>query len=344
MRFKLFGSIFIFFVLRSLSYTFESSEETIQNLNEKLQNRRSLLTNRIRNRAEKEMLRKEVNNLVETILKDVEKTWKQLNHRETFTRDTNEREILLMGDSLLGLPSVQFQLGERLKKYLTDKHRNFKISVNMQTSPGARAASMRDKLLKKLNDRRDAKHPPPEAIIIYWDSDLVDIDDPSNPKVKELYIRNLIGLLKIAQSEITYVAVAGPSFSKNRGELPEEWIKEDTYETYVMIHQAVARLLRVEHINTRRKFQDYILSKKKQGLAPKELEKVHNWDEFDKVEGGIITFDGQHTHETGTQLLVEIFGEALDRQQFLWIDTKLKQAVQKLIERSNQDLASALVN
>ena len=73
MRFKLFGSIFIFLVLRSLSYTFELSSETIQNLDENLQNRRSLLTNRNRNRAEKEMLRKEVNTLVEKILKDIEK-------------------------------------------------------------------------------------------------------------------------------------------------------------------------------------------------------------------------------------------------------------------------------
>ena len=118
-------------------------------------------------------------------------------------------------------------------------------------------------------------------------------------------------LLKTAKSYIKYVAVAGPTFSMNRGEMPNEWKRDRTYETYVMIHQEVAERLQVVHINTRKHFQDFIIEKINNGLVPKELERVHDWDQFDKLEGGILTFDGQHTHEEGTKIMVQLFADHL---------------------------------
>ena len=118
-------------------------------------------------------------------------------------------------------------------------------------------------------------------------------------------------LLKTAKSYINYVAVAGPTFSMNRGEMPNEWKRDKTYETYVMIHQEVAERLQITHINTRKHFQDFILEKINKGLVPKELERVHDWDQFDKLEGGIVTFDGQHTHEEGTKIMVQLFADHL---------------------------------
>ena len=125
------------------------------------------------------------------------------------------------------------------------------------------------------------------------------------------YIKNLILLLKTAQGYIKHVAVAGPTFSKNRGEMPNEWKRDKTYETYVIIHQEVAKQLQVVHINTRKHFQDFIIEQQNKGLVPKELERVHDWDQFDKLEGGILTFDGQHTHEEGTKIMVQLFADHL---------------------------------
>ena len=100
--------------------------------------------------------------------------------------------------------------------------------------------------------------------------------------------------------------------------MPDEWKRDQTYETYVMIHQEVAKLLGVQHIHTRKHFQDFILEQQKKGKNPRELHKVHDWDEFDKLEGGILTFDGQHTHSFGTRILVDLFADHLQHAEYLW--------------------------
>lgn len=192
--------------------------------------------NRLVSRAERERLRKEVAREVLHIYTEFEKTWKPIHHRQTFKQKPSEREILLLGDSLLGLPSSQFGLEKQLALEIQRRQSGFKVMVNLSCRPGARVVSMKEEIIKKLGQRRNSKNPPPDAVLIYWDSDLVDVDDPNVPEVKQEYTKNLILLLKTAQSEIGYVAIAGPTFSKNRGELPEEWKKDETYETYVMVN------------------------------------------------------------------------------------------------------------
>ena len=192
--------------------------------------------NRLASRAERERLRKEVASEVSRLYAEFEKTWKPIRHRETFKQKPNEREILLLGDSLLGLPSSQFGLEKQLVVEVQNREPGFKVMINLSCRPGARVVSMRQEVIRKLDQRKHSKNPPPDGVIVYWDSDLVDVEDPNLTEVKVEYIKNLIWLLKTAQSEIGYVAIAGPTFSKNRGELPEEWKRDETYETYIMVN------------------------------------------------------------------------------------------------------------
>jgi len=264
-------------------------------------------------------LRADVTQMVNDAFNDVQSNWSPpVAPAKSFEGKVNEREILLLGDSLLMLPSRQFKIEEQLAQVLEGSNPGFKVKVSIFTIPGARCVSMKDLFQRKADARNSAKKPFFDAVVIYWDSDIVDIDNPDDPEVKREYIRNLLMLLKTIQSQTSHVAIAGPTFSKNRGEMPEQWQQDVTYDTYVMIHQEVSRLLQVVHINTRHKFQEFILQQKKRGIIPKELPKVKDWDEFESIEGGIITFDGQHTHEQGSKLLVNSFAEYLLHQRDLW--------------------------
>jgi len=275
-------------------------------------------------RADREELRKEVVALVDSIIGEIERNASlsaEFTPKSDVKRVPNEKEILLLGDSLLGLPSLQFQVEDMLQKELTKREPNFIVKVPILCSPGANVVSMLRTIQAKFANRIKYKKPMPNAVIIYWDSDIVDVEEPNDPGVKKQYIRNLVLLLKALQAELQYVAIGGPTFSKHKGELPEEWKRDETYEVYVMIHQEVSNRLKIDHINTRRRFQDYIVSEKDSGKIPKELHKVKDWKKFREVEGGILTFDGQHTHELGTQVLVGIFADYLQNRENLWINS-----------------------
>lgn len=263
-------------------------------------------------------LRAEITQMVNDAFNDVQSNWTPPTPPKPVNRKSDVREILLLGDSLLMLPSRQFKIENQLGQLLEEAIAGVKVHVSIFTVPGARCVSMKDLFQRKADGRLSSKKPGFDAVIIYWDSDIVDLDNPDLPEVKREYIRNLIIMLKTLKAYTQYVAIAGPTFSKNRGEMPEQWAQDFTYESYLMINQEVSRLLQVEHINTRRKFQDFIIQQKKMGMIPKELPKVKDWDEFESIEGGIVTFDGQHTHEQGSKLLVKSFAEYLLRLNDLW--------------------------
>ena len=137
-------------------------------------------------RSEKHQLRKTIDREVTAILREVNRGWKAVDPSEILPREPtdNEREILLMGDSLLGLPSKQFALEKMLKEELERREPGHHVLVNLYVKPGARTVSMRERILKSIAPRGpDWKRPPPEALIIYWDSDLVDVDNPVDQEV-----------------------------------------------------------------------------------------------------------------------------------------------------------------
>ena len=139
-------------------------------------------------RADKHSLRKAIDREVESILLEVDREWKDVDPSEIFPRDPTDkdREILLMGDSLLGLPSKQFALEKMLQEELERREPGYHVLVNLYVKPGARTVSMRERLMKSIAPRgTEWKKPPPEALIIYWDSDLVDVDNPVDQQVSQ---------------------------------------------------------------------------------------------------------------------------------------------------------------
>ena len=139
-------------------------------------------------------------------MKDVEKSWKKI-ERSPYARkaDDKEREILLLGDSLLGLPSKQFELEKMLAAEMEKREPGYHVLCNIYVKPGARVVSMRERIERSIAPRQEVKKTPPDGVIIYWDSDLVDVDNPNLPDVKSDYIRNLILLLKTAQGYMNFV-------------------------------------------------------------------------------------------------------------------------------------------
>ena len=137
-------------------------------------------------RADKHSLREAIDMEVQSILLEVDKDWKDIDHSEIYPRESEDkdREILLMGDSLLGLPSKQFALEKMLKEELEKREPGYNVLVNLYVKPGARTVSMRERIMKSIAPRgKEWKKPPPEALIIYWDSDLVDVDNPVDQQV-----------------------------------------------------------------------------------------------------------------------------------------------------------------
>ena len=137
-------------------------------------------------RADKHSLREAIDMEVQSILLEVDKDWKDIDHSEIYPRESEDkdREILLLGDSLLGLPSKQFALEKMLKEELEKREPGYNVLVNLYVKPGARTVSMRERIMKSIAPRgKEWKKPPPEALIIYWDSDLVDVDNPVDQQV-----------------------------------------------------------------------------------------------------------------------------------------------------------------
>jgi hypothetical protein len=80
-------------------------------------------------RLEKKQMRQVVESEVDRMISDVEKEWEDIDPTSILTREAGnkDREILLLGDSLLGLPSKQFELEKLLKEELEKRKPGFSL-------------------------------------------------------------------------------------------------------------------------------------------------------------------------------------------------------------------------
>lgn len=115
-------------------------------------------------------------------------------------------KVALFGDSLISRPFLNLDLEGKIKSYLPQLH----LEITSIASNGCKIADMRGKLGDLVDT--DIK---PDAVILYWDSDVSDVDESklSSDSVDELrlkYTEDLSFILHELVSNISYVAVAGP--------------------------------------------------------------------------------------------------------------------------------------
>lgn len=65
----------------------------------------------------------------------IEKPHGPMRHAPLVSRG-NRREILLFGDSLIGVPNIDFHMGDEIQKALQMEHPNFDISVTVSAISG----------------------------------------------------------------------------------------------------------------------------------------------------------------------------------------------------------------
>ena len=104
------------------------------------------------------------------------------------------REIMLFGDSLVGVSEEKYHIAEHLEKSLGDSHQDFQITVSTSPVNGNCAHD----LLKRVEG--DVLHRPgedsaPDAVVILFDSDAADVDTADTEKTKKNYRDTLSQLL-----------------------------------------------------------------------------------------------------------------------------------------------------
>lgn len=117
-------------------------------------------------------IKSDVTREVESIIKAIQKSWvpiPEASSNRHQAANPMDREIILIGDSLLEMPSLYFKIEEQLSAELEAKEPGFHVTCNMFIMPGARVVSMREQLMHKLKNRGDFKRPLPDGLVIYWD-------------------------------------------------------------------------------------------------------------------------------------------------------------------------------
>ena len=114
--------------------------------------------------------------------------------------------VALFGDSLISRPALNLDLNGKIKSFLPQ----FEVEMTNVASSGSKIFDMRS----RLGEIIDVEFVP-DAVILYWDSDVSDVDESKMTldEVDDLrmqYRDNLSFTLSQLVLNITYVAVAGP--------------------------------------------------------------------------------------------------------------------------------------
>lgn len=88
--------------------------------------------------------------------------------------EQQHREILIVGDSLVQVPSAMFNITNMLKIELSKVRHDFDITVRMNALPSLKIEALYEFVENKLATRVKTGEPTPDAVIIYSDTDMSD--------------------------------------------------------------------------------------------------------------------------------------------------------------------------
>lgn len=201
-------------------------------------------------------------------------------------QDLVTREIMLFGDSFIGVPDTEYKMGEQLEFDVEKAKPDYDAVISISFGNGDTAKDLYSRVDEDVINRKD--HPnPPDALIVLFDTDATEVNEEGQSDVfKEQYENKLDELMTKLVGKVKYVALAGPIL-KEGGNAEDK--KLDAYEA---INKKVSSKHEVAYIPLREKF-----------LAE---------------EDGHPTQDGQHPKRAGEEIIEKAFYKQILSWDGLW--------------------------
>jgi lysophospholipase L1-like esterase len=200
--------------------------------------------------------------------------------------------IVFLGDSLVHRSNQDHGLLAGIEADLRQRHPDRRFELVDAGSNGDRIADIAARLERDVLARR------PAAVVLYWDSDVSDVDERALDRkerraVRDAYRRALVDVLTRLVASGAHVIVSGPTLIGERplGQNP----KDPELDAYRALNRAVCRRLHVPYVDTRYAF----LSRRPAGVGA-------------EVDKDLFTEDGEHLNDRGTGIVREEIGRALE--------------------------------
>ena len=162
--------------------------------------------------------------------------------------------IVFFGDSLVHRSNGDHGLLDLVRRGLERRERSRRFALVEAGKNGDRIADLKKRLRKDVLDLR------PSAVVLYWDSDVSDVDEAGIGPVQlaamhDAYERDLAEVLEALERVGAYVIVTGPTLigEKPRGQNP----KDAQLDAYASLNRRVAMRFGARYLDTRRLFFEH---------------------------------------------------------------------------------------
>jgi lysophospholipase L1-like esterase len=210
---------------------------------------------------------------------------------------TADTRIVFVGDSLVHRSAQDHGLLRQIREDLVRGHPSRTFEIVEAGVNGDRIADIRGRLQRDVLDLR------PHAVVLYWDSDVSDVDEHSMArdevlKVRAAYEADLRAVVGRLVASGAHVLMSGPTLIGERPRRRNE--KDGQLDAYRRINRRVASSLKIEYLDTRRAF----FAMRPAGAPP-------------DVDRGLLTEDGEHLNDRGVEVARSLFVRAIDA----WLST-----------------------
>lgn len=202
------------------------------------------------------------------------------------------KRIVFVGDSFVHRSARDHDLLGAIHDELATRHPAYNLDLVDAGVNGNRIADIQGRL------DRDVIALRPHAIVLYWDSDISDVNERSMTpaevrEVRTAYERTLRDVASRLVATGAFVIMSGPTLigERPRGRNP----KDSQLDAYRRINRRVASAFGIRYIDTRRAFFAH---------RPPDMPA--------DVSKGILTEDGEHFNEPGARLIQSLFVDGLD--------------------------------
>jgi len=200
--------------------------------------------------------------------------------------------IVFLGDSLVHRSNQDHALLAGIRQDLEARHPGRRLELVDAGVNGDQIAEIRERLDRDVLQRR------PGAVVLYWDSDVSDVDEShlaprAREAVRSAYERDLEEVLSRLAASGAHVVVSGPTLIGERphGRNP----KDAQLDAYRDLTRRVCSDVGVHYVDTRHAF-----------------ERARPHGASAGIDEGLLTEDGEHLNERGTLIVRRLFVEALD--------------------------------
>jgi len=203
-----------------------------------------------------------------------------------------DARIVFVGDSLVHRSARDHGLLDRIRESLVRGHPTRTFEIVEAGVNGDRIADIRARLERDVLDQR------PNAVVLYWDSDVSDVDERKMTRddvqtIRAAYEADLRAVIGRLVESGAHVVMSGPTLI---GERPRHRnAKDGQLDAYRRINQRVASRLAIEYVDTRQAF----FARRPAGAPP-------------DVDRGLLTEDGEHLNDVGVEVAQSLFVSAID--------------------------------